>query len=69
MIRAGVSLTGLLLMVVSFLMHSYKKITVNYTVIWELLGAMLVLIGIVPVFSEWVARDDCLGSFRRHCER
>ena len=53
MIRAGVSLAGLLLMVASFLMHSYKKITVNYTVIWELLGAMLVLIGIVPVFSEW----------------
>ena len=56
MIRAGVSLAGLLLMVVSFLMHSYKKITVNYTVIWELLGAMLVLIGIVPVFSEWTKR-------------
>ena len=35
MIRAGVSLTGLLLMAASFLMHSYKKITVNYTVVWE----------------------------------
>ncbi len=53
MIRFGIGLGGVLLMVVSFLMHSYKKITVNYTVIWVLLGIVLFLIGVVPVFSEW----------------
>lgn len=52
-IRAGISLAGVLLMVVSFVMHSYKKITVNYTVIWELLGVVLILIGVVPIFSQW----------------
>lgn len=52
-IRIVISLIGFLLMVVSFVMHSYKKITVNYTVIWELLGIILVLIGAVPVFSQW----------------
>lgn len=52
-IRFGISFAGILLMVVSFVMHSYKKITVNYTVIWELLGLTLLLTGVVPVFSQW----------------
>lgn len=51
--RIGFILAGILLMIVSFLMHSYKKITVNYTVIWVLLGVVLCLIGVIPVFSEW----------------
>ena len=55
-VKLGIAAAGLLLMVVSFLMHSYKKITVNYTVIWELLGIVLILIGCVPVFSEWTKR-------------
>ena len=44
MIRIGIGLVGILLMAASFLMHSYKKITVNYTVIWVLLGIVLFLI-------------------------
>ncbi len=52
-IRLVIGLAGILLMVVSFLMHSYKKITVNYTVIWVLLGFTLLVISVVPVFSEW----------------
>ena len=55
-VTLGIAAAGLVLMVVSFLMHSYKKITVNYTVIWELLGIVLILIGCVPVFSEWTKR-------------
>lgn len=55
-VKLGIASAGLVLMVVSFLMHSYKKITVNYTVIWELLGIVLILIGCVPVFSEWTKR-------------
>lgn len=53
MIRIGIGTVGVLLMIVSFIMHSYKKITVNYTVIWELLGIILILISIIPVFSQW----------------
>ena len=55
-VKFGIAAAGLVLMVVSFLMHSYKKITVNYTVIWELLGIVLILIGCVHVFSEWTKR-------------
>ena len=53
MIRIGIGIVGALLMVVSFMMHAYKKITINYTVIWELLGIMLILISMIPVFSQW----------------
>ena len=55
-VKLGIAAAGLVLMVGSFLMLSYKKITVNYTVIWELLGIVLILIGCVPVFSEWTKR-------------
>lgn len=55
-VKLGMIGVGALLMIVSFLMHSYKKITVNYTVIWELLGIVLILIGAVPAFSEWTKR-------------
>lgn len=52
-IRAGIILAGAILMVSSFWMNAYKKITVNFAVIWEILGLMLVLIGSIPVFSQW----------------
>lgn len=52
-IRAGFFLAGAILMISSFWMNAYKKITVNFAVIWEILGLMLVLVGIVPVFSQW----------------
>ena len=65
-IRFGISFAGILLMVVSFVMHSYKKITVNYTVIWELLGLALLLTGVVPVFSQWTSGTGlaffCVGA-------
>lgn len=52
-IRLMIGTAGILLIVLSFLMHSYKKITVNYTVIWVMLGFTLLVISVVPVFSEW----------------
>lgn len=52
-IRAGIILAGAILMVSSFWMNAYKKITVNFAVIWEILGLMLVLIGSIPAFSQW----------------
>ncbi len=54
-------------MSVSFLMHSYKKITVNFTVMWELLGIMLVLIGAVPVFSQWTKQLASGTGFAFFC--
>ena len=52
-IRAGIILAGAIRMVSSFWMNAYKKITVNFAVIWEILGLMLVLIGSIPAFSQW----------------
>lgn len=52
-IKGGFISIGLLLIVVSFLMHSYKKITVNYTVIWSLLGIALIMTGLIPALSAW----------------
>ena len=52
LIKGGLILAGTVLMVSSFWMNAYKKITVNFAVIWELLGLMLVLrdhSGIFPV--------------------
>ena len=54
-------------MSVSFLMHSYKKITVNFTVMWELLGIMMVLIGAVPVFSQWTKQLASGTGFAFFC--
>ena len=52
-IRIGLVLVGVVIMALSFWMNSYKKITVNFAVVWEILGVLLILIGIIPVFSEW----------------
>lgn len=55
-IRIGLILVGIIIMALSFWMNSYKKITVNFAVVWEILGALLILIGIFPVFSDWTRR-------------
>lgn len=52
-IRIGLVLVGAILIVYSFWMHSIKRITINFAVIWELFGVCLVLIGAIPVFSSW----------------
>lgn len=52
-IRIGFIFGGAILIVYSFWMHSIKKITINFAVIWELLGVFLVLIGAIPIFSSW----------------
>jgi len=52
-IRIGILAAGLLLVVISFLMHSRKRIAVNFAVVWGLLGATLMLVGAVPVLSQW----------------
>lgn len=66
-IRIVIIIAGILLMSVSFLMHSYKKITVNFTVMWELLGIMMVLIGAVPVFSQWTKQLASGTGFAFFC--
>lgn len=65
-IRIGFVLIGIVLMAVSFWMNSHKKITVNFAVVWELLGLVLICIGAFPGFSEWtkwVGSGTSLGLF------
>ncbi len=54
MIRIGIIVAGVLLMSVSFWTYSYKRIAVNFAVIWEILGLALILTGAVPVLSGWI---------------
>lgn len=52
-IRLGFVVIGILLMMLTFLSHAKKKITVNLAVVWELLGLAAVLVGAIPVLSRW----------------
>ena len=63
-IRIGLVLVGVVIMALSFWMNSYKKITVNFAVVWEILGVLLILIGIIPVFSEWTQWEIGRASSR-----
>lgn len=58
-IRIGFVLIGAALMLFSFWMNSFKKITVNFAVIWEILGLVMIGIGAIPAFSKWT---KLLGS-------
>lgn len=52
-IKYGIITVGILVMFSSFWYHSVKKMTVNLAVVWEILGAILIAIGSVPVLSSW----------------
>ena len=52
---------GIGIMIVTFVLHAKKKLTVNLAVTWELLGIAAILSGAVPRFSGWSRRIG-LGS-------
>lgn len=52
-IRAGFIVIGVALIVFGFWMHSRKKLAVNYALLWSLLGACLIAMGAIHVFSQW----------------
>lgn len=53
-IRIGFVILGAALIVFSFWTHCAKRLSVDYAVAWSLLGAVLVLIGAIPVLSKWM---------------
>ena len=57
-IKAGFIVIGAILIVFGFWSHSVKKLAVNYAVTWGLLGACMILMGLIPIFSTWT---DKLG--------
>ena len=54
-IRIGLIAAGIIPIVFGFWTHSIKKLAVNYAVIWGLLGIVMILVGAIPVLSEWTA--------------
>lgn len=60
-VKACVILMGIGIMIVTFVLHAKKKLTVNLAVTWELLGIAAILSGAVPRFSRWSSRIG-LGS-------
>ena len=60
-VKACVILMGIGIMIVTFVLHAKKKLTVNLAVTWELLGIAAILSGSVPRISGWSSRIG-LGS-------
>ncbi len=66
LVKTGLIITGIIVMALTFLLHSAKKLTVNLAVAWEAIGIGLVLVGAVPLFSSWcywLARGTMVAMF------
>lgn len=64
--KIGLIMTGVIVMVFTFLLHSVKKLTVNLAVAWEAIGIGLIFVGAVPLFSSWcylLARGTMIAMF------
>lgn len=64
--KIGLIIVGVMIMIMSFVFHAKRKLTVNLAVVWEFLGFVLILIGSVPVFSSWchlLARGTVIAMF------
>lgn len=53
-VRIGLIIVGVLLIVFSFCTHCIKKLMVDYAVAWSLFGVCLILMGAIPVLSDWL---------------
>ena len=47
------AIAGIIIIFLSFLMYSKKKLIVNLAIMWEMLGIIVFLTGVVPAFSNW----------------
>lgn len=55
-IKYGMIAVGAVVILASFWFHSVKKMTSDLAVAWALLGAVLVIVGAVPVLSAWIQK-------------
>ncbi len=65
-VKYGIIAAGVFIMISSFWYHSYRKLTVNLAVVWEIFGAILIVTGIFPVLSSWahhISRGTGLALF------
>lgn len=64
--KIGLIIVGVMIMMMSFVFHAKRKLTVNLAVVWEFLGFALILIGAIPVFSSWchlLAKGTVIAMF------
>lgn len=64
--KTGLIIVGVMIMIMSFVFHAKRKLTVNLAVVWEFLGFTLILTGAVPVFSSWchlLAKGTVIAMF------
>ncbi|WP_322202644.1 DUF2304 domain-containing protein [Acutalibacter intestini] len=54
-LRVTMVVVGILVLGAAFWCLSKRKMTANLTVVWEFLGAAMIIVGAVPVFSRWTA--------------
>lgn len=52
-VKYGMVIVGSVIILSSFWFHAIKRLTVNFAVVWEFLGIILIVIGAVPALSAW----------------
>lgn len=65
-IKAGFIIIGFILMSVTFIVYSARRMTVHLAVTWELMGLTGIVIGTVPLFSNWcflISEGTAAGIF------
>lgn len=53
-VKTGVIVSGVGLILISFWLHCEKKLTINFAVVWMLLGILLIVSGILPAPAFWL---------------
>ncbi len=53
-VRVGLVIEGILIILGIFWLHTIKRMAVDLAVVWEFLGGLLFLAGLVPALSSWL---------------
>ncbi len=67
LVKYGMIVVGIVIILAGFWFHSIKKMTVNFSVVWEFLGVILIIIGSVPVLSAWTRLISAGTGFALFC--
>lgn len=54
LVKTGVIVSGAGLILLSFWLHCEKKLTINFAVVWMLLGILLIVSGVLPAPAFWL---------------
>lgn len=57
-VKIGFITLGSILIIFSFWNHCFKKLTIDYAIGWSLLGFGLIVINIIPAFSDWLDKIE-----------